>query len=64
MGIADLDAVCYPFEEYVAGPFAVRTSVEGGISWHGFGLWAGYGLTPAFRGSNARTLSFGLVIGI
>lgn len=46
----------------ILSPF--RASVEGGISWHGFGLWAGYGLTPAFRRSNARTLSFGLVIGI
>ena len=43
-----------------------RATVEGGISYYGFGLWASYGLTPFFLPdcSSARTLSFGLIIGI
>ena len=43
-----------------------RASVEGGVSWHGIGLWASYGLTPFFQptDSPSRTLSFGLVIGL
>ena len=43
-----------------------RASVEGGVSWHGIGLWASYGLTPFFQPSEspARTLSFGVVIGL
>ena len=43
-----------------------RGSVEGGISYAGWGLYASYGLTPLFQPdcSNARTLSFGLVLGL
>ena len=44
----------------------LRASVEAGISFAGLGLWAGYGITPLFQPdcSSARTLSFGLVLGI
>ena len=43
-----------------------RASVEGGVSWHGFGLWVSYGLTPFFQPTenHAGTLSFGLVFGL
>jgi hypothetical protein len=43
-----------------------RASVEGGLSWHGFGLWASYGLTPFHQPSDspAGTVSFGLVFGL
>ena len=43
-----------------------RASVEGGVSWHGVGLWASYGLSPVFRKDfgDAHTVSFGIVIGI
>lgn len=44
----------------------LRASVEAGLSYSGWGVWAGYGLTPLFQPdcSNARTLSFGLVLGL
>lgn len=43
-----------------------RASVEGGVSWHGVGLWASYGLSPVFRPEfgDAHTVSLGVVIGI
>ncbi len=43
-----------------------RASVEGGLSYAGWGIWASYGFTPLFlpECSNARTLSFGIVMGI
>ena len=43
-----------------------RASVEGGLSWHGIGLWASWGLTPFYKPANnqAGTVSFGIVIGL
>ncbi len=43
-----------------------RASVEGGVSYAGIGIWVSYGLTPLFPSecSDARTLSFGLTLGL
>jgi len=51
-------------EKELFNPF--RATVEGGFSWHGIGLWAGYGITPLFRPgtSTPHTLSYGIVIGL
>lgn len=58
----------YPAHRSEAGTLfnPLRVSVEGGICYYGFGLWARYGLTPLFLPgcSNAKTLSFGLTVGI
>ena len=43
-----------------------RATVEGGVAYAGVGLFASYGLTPLFLPScsDAKTFSFGIVVGI
>jgi hypothetical protein len=44
----------------------IRASIEGGFSYGNLGVFVQYGLTPLFPAnlSDARTLTFGLLLGL